>query len=248
MFSHNNILFPDERLLLFEYGCLIFYESLAVSSLWVLAAKRLIDLSYEALQTGNYSQMLLWAFPDRAHFLKHTQIIVQRKIHVHLNNPSKKITIFFTFSVGWNILLDLKSTHILFTLAFYFEIFSCWIPRSLVILCLETSQLFHQIRCLFMSVSVSLLKDRCSWEDEPWCALISKKAQSSTVTSQLLSKTSHDSRPRHPPEAPLNAAVEPSPEGLYPQMIKKVNYWFVYRALKTQSALLNREHIKGEYC
>lgn len=26
---------------------------------------------------------------------------------------------------------------------------------------------------------------------------------------------------------------------------KKVNYWFVYHALKTQSALLNREHIKG---
>lgn len=71
-----------------------------------------------------------------------------------------------------------------------------------------------------------------SWEDEPQGTFILMRAERSPVTSQLLSKTSCDSASFDPVEAPLNAAVGHSPEGLHPHMIKKVNYWFVYQALK----------------
>lgn len=106
----------------------------------------------------------------------------------------------------------------------------------------QKGQLCCQILCLFDSI----FDDSCFLRR--WASLILQKAMRSAAMSQLLSKTSHDSPSFHPFEAPLNAAVEPRPEGLHPHMIKKVNYWFVYHALKTQSALLNREHIKGEYC
>lgn len=71
-----------------------------------------------------------------------------------------------------------------------------------------------------------------SWEDEPQCTFILMRAKRSPVTSPLLSKTSCDSTSFDPVEAPLNAAVGRGPEGLHPHMIKKVNYWFVYHALK----------------
>ena len=58
-----------------------------------------------------------------------------------------------------------------------------------------------------------------SWEDDPWCSFILKRAKRSPVTSQLLSKTSCDSPSFDPFKTPLNAAVERCPKGL--QMIKK---------------------------
>lgn len=60
-----------------------------------------------------------------------------------------------------------------------------------------------------------------AWEDEPQCTFILKRAKRSPVRSQMLSKISCDSPSFDPFEAPLNAAVERSPERLHPQMIKK---------------------------
>lgn len=70
------------------------YKSFAESSLYVLAAKRIVDLSCIASHTKITSQMLLWAFPDLTYLHTHTHTQMKAKSNEG-NNINHEIFSFF---------------------------------------------------------------------------------------------------------------------------------------------------------
>lgn len=150
------------------------------------------------------SQMLLWAFPDftltdlpdtQANGCTKSWFPYCRKLFLSL-------TVLMYFSNS------LKGSHFIH-LEFHLPHPMTW-PNNLC----------YKILCLlFLRISVRF--KRCPVLGKMNLGVLSSSREQRDHQLHLLSKTSCDSPSFDPFEAPLNAAVERGPEGLYPQMIKK---------------------------